>query len=1512
MSSNIYFDNIEKYLFLYADLIHHANSLGLNDKTLHAENIFSEIFKQVFGWKLVNANEENKNQDSFDLIDKERGVCIQVTANKSVSAKYKKSVAMFKTKDYSDFKHFIIFFIKKKISAKIPEISRENGVMYEYYDLSKLLEKIFYRCTTPRQLCELNKLLEETVEPVRLTWPNLLKPVTPRVPRQHLPTTKKGIYIERADLLNRLHKFSQEDHGLLVGGPGFGKSFLLGELQRQYYSRNLTCYLVKINELTEGTDDEINRELKTTGNWIDALKIVKRPAKAYNLLIFDAYDTAKDEKLKANILKQIRRSLQELKEDWRILVSVRTYDATRSSTLQELFPHQNFNNAVHCRYLEIGELTDDELESALASEDLLHQIAQQSSASLRSMLKTPYFLKLFEQIIIDNDLHNGKMFLGIETEGQLLDIYWKHAVEDTIENELFIQKLTNILAKNENLVCLKTEIVDYNNHKCCEQLISRGIVIESSISRIKIGFTHNILLDYAIAKYLLEEDITAQIELLRAQEKMPFIFRQSFIYFYANLYKIANQLFWQHYRRLNRIDEPLFRLLHHTSLNYVLVTFYKDYHELLPVFDEPDPDKRGHAVRRLLEAVRFVTKGNIRVKDLWLLRYTAENLHWIFLWETGLLLEKAISQYVSKSDQQFNKMISDACCSYLDFLLNERQNVQLRRLVDHNGGIRGIDNFCKTFAYNKQRGKVLIKKLMTILREDDFPINFFLYLSDNMLELYTADRAVGSMVYQTLYSHSELSDKETTMGNSVVLPLRSNRKQDYGHVYYRLEKTYPELLKFDFLPAMRNGITIVNHYSDYRYKKRRILSVYKIKVGKIDAKIVSDYSLYDYENERGPFSHLEAILKMLEEQVAVPRNKSVVNHYIGELIKVARASRIWRGLLQLFTRHVQTFKQVSFRVLTNCQVYVCDGTVYESGELLRVLWPLLTTMQRLKLEKTIHEMTKDKELLKYQIANERIGRILGCIPPTDLRLDESKLFLASHKPQANHPTISRGPVMAKAHAVTRDERIGHAGFDPSSEEDISLYVQIEKLEKFNDVHQNNENKELTSLDYQDLIPTAQHLFAAAKSWPERKRYKAEYEVSRFVRILSSLAEKLTAEQKKIISEIALEYVQAEHYLNKEYEKGALTKTRPSFGPNAKTTAVQTVINMTCIVKSKRLENVMINLMSDNELIVRYKAAYGITYFWYHDRSRFWQILHDRIAKETDGMAFSELIRAVSYDDIISENQAEVKACAQEIMERIKDADDEVARDLWRMYVVLLLKLILRYDASFAVALITSNLSVKELSHSFVFESMKVVDPHSPENDYGREPNKFGLFFAIILKIIDYRFKELERKGLSDPTISEDFEIIDYITQRLHFTTITGTAENRGNVLASHKKASFYRKIKPILDKIVDRSSTLESGFMVAHTGYHFMQILNFFIDIDTEHILSLSNSLVLCAAKNGFTYDSSTLSEIVKLTERIIADHKEILNKDANFSNLVVILDQFSSSGWQEALELTWRLKEAF
>lgn len=1507
MGSNIFYDNIQKYLFQYVDLLQHSNSVGLTDKAVHAENVFTALLNLIFGWKLVNANEIKKNQDGFDLIFTAENVYVQVTTNKSHQTKFNNTLRSVK-KNNVGTSRLIVLFISKQVDPLLLLQKSDNGLTYESFDIPKLLTFILYKCPEPEKLEAINHSLQLTVSPVLLArqLPNQNLPVV--LPKQRVLPLTTGLYVPRKELIEDLFAFIQQDNGLLIGGPGFGKSFILEEVQRYCIGKNIDCFIIRINDLTYGTNEEIGKELKLDQNWMDTLPKLN-PSGFKSLLIFDAYDTAKDEHLKSNILKAIKTSLQELRPEWHILVSVRTYDATKSRKLLELFPNQNVRQAVSCRNFLIPEFSDEELEAVFQSTVKLKGTLEKCNPQLRQLLKTPYFLKLFESILTDEMETN--VFNAVETEEQLLDVFWMNKIEDVTDKDLFLIKLTSQLVAKESLVCDRADIVTEANAKIYSDLISLGIIEEVSVTRQKLAFNHNILLDFAISKYLLKQDVEEQINYISANEKIPFIFRQSFIYFYTRLYKSERLLFWKHYRKVKDQAEPLFRLLHQTTLNYVLINFFDRPEDLMPIFSEQDREKKGLSLRKVLEGVRFINKGDIRPKDVDLLLSISKDLHWMSLWECGLLIEQAIGKFASDPNNSHFKKLSVSSCNYLEFVLTARKDVHQKRLIDGNGAVRGIGNLCKTLPINLPKVKKLFGKVLLILEEDEFPIDYFFNLSHNIVDIYQHDSALGSLIYRKLYDHTETSTKETNLGGGVVMALRSNRKQDYGMVYHALEESFTELLNMDFHPAMQLGIAIVNKTNSYRNTALR--ETVKIKIGEIESNIYSDYSFYDNDRDHGPSSHIIKIFEILDRHLSDPASVEVGIEQIKRLIPEIEAAMVWRRLFKLIAKHPKALKEIAFDLLSTREFYVFDETTYEAGELIRAVWQYFSVAKRTKIEGVITSLLEAVEDFgRAALAQGRVNILLYCIPDRQVVTQKAKDMLTGTKALNNVPFVSDRPILAAdVRFSSREELIKRSGFNVLDDVDMLHYTRKEEMEAFNDKFEKKENK-LYKRDFKSVLGYVELLFLEAQSWPKLRKESVELQVARFSKVISSMGRKLNIYERGLVKRIALQYINDQTYHGLEYESGDLKSSWGGFSATARIASIQTLLNLMYTFNEKDIEDLVLCLMGDNVQIVRFKSLHGLGYFFKEDNDRYWLKINERGMAENDSLCLHELLRAVCWDGIMAKDREKVEKVVELIIPKIQDIGEDVAREIWQVLIVIVLKLILHHESIRARQLVTENLSIKEFMQNMIFEIMNVIDPHSLENDYGKTPGKYENLIAILLEIVQYRFEIIHKKGLASPDITDDLLVIDHAIQHLFFAVEKGRKGNRKNTVEAASRKAFYLKVKPILDLVVEQSTRIDSGFMVAHTGYYFIQMLNSFLDLDPGHILYLSNTIITCAAKTGLTYDGSTLKEIVKLTERIIADHREILYINSNFNNLIVVLDQFANSGWQEAMEMTWRLKEAF
>lgn len=1518
MAYSIYLKNIQRLLFLYTDLVEQSNSMGLFDDAVTAENFFCSFLNTAFGWNLTNANELKTNQDSFDLIDKRKGLAIQVTSNKNHKAKLTRSVSTLEQNNKNKgIKTFIILFISKKCPTVILKKVKSKEFVYEAYDIPKLLSKLYYENKLPGQLKDLNKILEDAVSPVSIsngfqfledTSKQLLKP-------QPATLKKDGLYIYRKELIENIFTFAQISNGLLVGNPGVGKSFTIEELQRLCTKKRVPCFIIRINDLVSGSDDEISKELKTSANWIRALKKISYKSKELKaILIFDAFDTAKDEKLKSGVLKHIKSAINELKETWNILVSARTYDAEKSPRLLELFPQTNIIKPVSCRYFEIPDLSEPELELAIQKNKKISSVLRKSTKDLRILLRTPYFLKLFEKIVNDCNGFKSKNVISIETEEQLLEVFWNTRVAEKTDKDQFLRKLTQILANKENLSCPKEAIISDSNFSVFDNLMSLGVITESSVTKQNITFSHNILLDFAISKYLIIDDPDSLVEFTNTNQKMPFLFRPSFIYFYSKLWNLDKPLFWKHYFKIRSVDTALFRLYHQTILNYILGRSYRDIRELSPVFDL-NQEERGNTIRKILEGVRFISKGRIRDRDYILFYRFTHYMHESFLWELGFLIDKAIQALKENPNSKKRTLISKAVANYLRFVLVSRKLSPNKALIDNNGGYWGIKNACAVFSDNIPAFSKLLKKVLEILKEEDFPIRLFYTLSDCLLDLFNDDKQLAITIYKVLYYHSENSDKETYLGSSVVMALRSNRRQDFESIHHKLEQDFKVLVARSPDIMIPLGLEIVNKFSIDKKRYRTISKPALFKVYGFRAKITADFEYYDSEHDMayGPLSHLENILSLLKTKL----NEGKLTHAIRLIKLIARhaeTSTIWRKLIKLFAEYPGKLKKEAFELLFALPILIFDETVYDAGELLKILWPMLSLVQKKKLEIAILSIRSSKLIVKeHDLVDRRLSRLLNCIPKGELACAESKDYIRTHEKRENNPLVTRPRL--QSHYDTREEKMIRAGIDSSNDFELTVYKTIEIIDPFTTKYDyNNNNKPLKS-EYSVLLDPVKGLFNIIKihsfSNPKFKS-TCDYEVSRFAKLLARHGSKLNKSLRAFILDVAFHYINSDEYKNSVYETGDLKNSHGAYSPTPRSEAAQTIAQLVYSDKTGKIPPVLLDLISDNTQIIRFKALHTFTYFWHYYRDQFWDKVKERCQLEKDGLCLHRVMDSIHYSNIMQSNQFMVEEAATLLMANLKEADDSTAHEIWHMYVVLVLKLVIFQESKVALNIIAENLHIKEFSRQLIFNILTVIDPHNVDNNYVMAPAKHQNLIQFLQDIVSSRFDSIKTKGLTNIAIKDDFEIIDTCIQHLYFTIETGKKENKGKKLSHDNKAAFFNIIKPLLNFIANESAKIDKGFMVAHTGYYFMQLLNSLLSIDPEEILTLSSSVVNSAAASGFTYDNTTLGEIVKLTEKILADYKELLSKKEHLNSLITILDLFANSGWQEALELTWRLKDVF
>ena len=336
--------------------------------------MLSEIYEHT---ELKNLNVDHPNSPAIDLGDKKTGIVYQITSTAN-SQKIKNTLRKFvKHGRYKEYKHLIIYILKEKqkryqgrgfdeiIQGKF-SFDKKNDIL-DYRDLLKEISGF----SSVDKLRRIENILEE-----HFGNPEYTRPLDPldwlekvnSLWGEELTTIK----INREQLCNDLQDFALRGNGVIIGSPGVGKTYLLKELRQSLKSDGIPHLLLLIDQLGDSTDEILPRGLAGEGDLIENLKSVPvSDQKA--ILLFDAFDAARDEQTRANAFYVPDSSVQfrNLNGQWNIVVTVRTYDAKKSQELLDLFGNldntdltQYHSKGILCRHFTIPPLNENEIRQA--------------------------------------------------------------------------------------------------------------------------------------------------------------------------------------------------------------------------------------------------------------------------------------------------------------------------------------------------------------------------------------------------------------------------------------------------------------------------------------------------------------------------------------------------------------------------------------------------------------------------------------------------------------------------------------------------------------------------------------------------------------------------------------------------------------------------------------------------------------------------------------------------------------------------------------------------------------------------------------------------------------------------------------------------------------------------------------------------------------------------------------------------------------------------------------------
>jgi hypothetical protein len=311
------------------------------------------------------------------------------------------------------------------------------------------------------------------------------------------------------------------------------------------------------------------------------------------------------------------------------------------------------------------------------------------------------------------------------------------------------------------------------------------------------------------------------------------------------------------------------------------------------------------------------------------------------------LLRHVLEHVAALTDEQLSDA-GRAARQILSFAWNETE----RNSWLITNALRAV---CQTFSTSSEESGSLLRQALEPDHLTRFGYEEMSIISRELSNIADSSPELIAEIYRAVFVHEETSDDTTHMSGSQILPLTSNRKQDYDHSKWQLGQYYPIFAKEHPILATEAMIKVIDAYRIREHSKE--YPPEEFKINGIDAALIQDYS---FIWDEGLASHhdpevgiLDSFFREFEEIIRNPAHSTTVNEIIAVLVGGSRPGVIWRRLLQLGARFPRELGLKLVALASVGPLMWVPDTEVPASDFVVALFPLLDAGRREQVEMTI-------------------------------------------------------------------------------------------------------------------------------------------------------------------------------------------------------------------------------------------------------------------------------------------------------------------------------------------------------------------------------------------------------------------------------------------------------------------------------------------------------------------------------------------------------------------------------
>ena len=1342
--------------------------------------------------------------------------------------------------------------------------------------------------------------------------------------------------IKREKLLNDLQDFASRGDGVIIGRPGVGKTYLMKELRRSLESAEIPELLLPIDQLGDGTDETLQRELLYEGDLIEKLKSI--PVSGKNaILLFDAFDAARDEQTRKRFLNLIRRAIQELVK-WNVVVTVRTYDAKKSQELLDLFGNPDDteyqSEGILCRHFTIPPFNENEILQALDQIGCPEKTYKESSPDFKKILEKPFNLWLLEKILKNLPEEELAPLSQIRSEVQLLERFWERRIEKESSEHVFMRQISRRMVKKRSLTIKMDDVyedvdLDKPVRKIAwDKLQSDEILAKVSSNGQRIAFFHNILFDYAISLLTIDDEPKPFENFISEDSSLPFFLWPSLIYFFTRLWYDEPETFWKVFWHILPNDESAhLRLVARLIPTSVIANEAREIEQLEPLLEKlrNRDSSSSKAIARLLQSLRML---EIERDALWVNFFDqiSVHLHSEFAWDlanlTSDILERATDANIKEACGRIGRRL-------LQWVWKEREaseNDWYNRL----GSYCGVPLVARTYHTNVAESRTLLEKVLELLQENNFPIDFLATLTEHVDKIWDCDPEFVTSIYRTVLTHYEISNGDTQWGGYII-SFRTSRRQDYGMCEYRLIEHFSKFLQAAPTHATQAVIQSLNcfipdfyFYKDLVEENPPADSIETFNFRGKPAHFVQDQShLWDTgENTDEPIKMADILFEFIGQLAISKKFLPLLDSLLDVFRDEVRGTFFWKRLLKTGSQFPKIFAPRLFELCTARPIQIRDETSYQLGLFLEAAAPEFTSDQLRQIEESLLELPRKAKDKDNRSSLDLVkNRLLAQIPMNLLRTDEAREIREEMVREDKVP-LNQPPRTSEL--VTEEKRFQDKGIDTSSPENQELHRFFKPFDDFSSEWRNSEPTERAT---RLIFPQLENGYATVKR--DTKADKAIIDslwlkLIDCVAILSRVADDSESSLFTFCRQILLEGAEHEQPIPNPHFDGRFNSW--GYSPYPRHGAAQGLLRLAFHQPDEEILDTIEALADDPVPSVRMVTAMELINVYAVVPQRFWHIMDKRAAQERNGIVQQRLYFTLTR---VAARKKENEDKTTRLMAKLLKHTQLPLRNQGPSdpFIDLLMWLVIARENAWALETIENTffkdpIRFASTLNRAVSQAMRAyVVPKNFETLNGPEQAKRAiLWVSSAITVVSDEIAKLYNPSSECCTekekekLRETYTIIQTVIRCLYFAVgrKTDASEKQTEKISSGLRCEFYKAVKPLMDQIITSAEDYEKGIMLAKTAHYFMQVLTSFLSCDPKGVLHLATRVVQSSEPFGYNLDSIAVRDVVEFVEIVLADHRDEVRDGESLEDLLNLLDMFAKTGWTDALKLVWRLDEVF